>query len=143
MEKIAFEIWNSLQNFPETLTSESLEEISKSIPRDLCKQRQNSSSPLSLILLLVLKCFERMDAKEEMKAAEDLLTWIYVYCPQFRSKIRSMIGLRLMSSINSPESLRSFDINPLLKVPPPSPPSNAFAPHPESAPLKDHRRNVH
>ena len=79
-----------------------------------------------------------MDAREEMKAAESLLTWIYIYCPQFRSKIRSMIGIRLMSSINSPESLKSFDVNPLLKVL-----HSLFPPVLlESVTLKDHLRNV-
>jgi hypothetical protein len=47
---------------------------------------------------------------------EYLLTWIYVYCPQFRAKIRSLIGHRLMSCINSPDTLRSYQISPLLKV---------------------------
>lgn len=36
-EKIVFEIWNLLQNFPETLTPESLEAISCTIPKDLFK----------------------------------------------------------------------------------------------------------
>jgi hypothetical protein len=38
MEKLLFEIWNVIRHFPEALTSESIEEISQTIPRDLCSK---------------------------------------------------------------------------------------------------------
>lgn len=112
-EKLLFEIWNILQNFPETLTIESLKLISETIPKDLYKDRNFLLIFLFNSLNLVFKCFERISV---IKDAEYLLTWIYVYCPQYRGKIRYMIGRRLNTCINSPEYLRSYDINPILKV---------------------------